>query len=47
MIITHDISCARKTADRIIMLKDGEVFKDGLLKDFEDSEDQEITSFFN
>lgn len=47
MIITHDISCARKTADRIIMLKDGKVYKDGLLKDFEESEDQEITSFFN
>ena len=29
IIITHDIKCAFKTADRIIMLKDGKVYKEG------------------
>jgi phospholipid/cholesterol/gamma-HCH transport system ATP-binding protein len=46
LIITHDIKCALKTADRIIMLKDGEVYKDGNVRDFEDSADPVIKSFF-
>lgn len=46
IIITHDISCARKTADRIVMLDEGKVYKEGNLKDFEDSTDQLINSFF-
>jgi phospholipid/cholesterol/gamma-HCH transport system ATP-binding protein len=46
LIITHDIKCARNTADRIIMLKDGEVYKEGKVKDFENSTDPFITSFF-
>ena len=29
IIITHDIECARYTADRIIMLHDGEVYQEG------------------
>lgn len=46
IIITHDIECARATADRIIMLHDGEVYKEGSLKSFEESEDALIKSFF-
>lgn len=46
LIITHDIECARKTANRIIMLHDGEVYKEGGLKDFEKSDDTLIRSFF-
>ncbi len=46
IIITHDIECARNTADRIIMLKDGEVYQDGKLEDFEKSVDPIIKSFF-
>jgi len=46
MIITHDIACARVVADRLIMLQDGSVYKEGLLDDFEKSEDQIIQSFF-
>lgn len=46
IIITHDIECARATADRIIMLHDGEVFKVGSLKSFEQSKDALIKSFF-
>ncbi|HMG16157.1 MAG TPA: ATP-binding cassette domain-containing protein [Saprospiraceae bacterium] len=47
IIITHDIKCAKNTADRIIMIKDGEVYKEGKIKDFESSTDPEIKSFFN
>ena len=46
IIITHDIKCALKTADRIIMLKDGGVYKEGKVADFIDSTDQVISSFF-
>jgi len=47
IIITHDIKCALATADRMIMLTDGEVYKEGKLKDFENSTDPLIKSFFN
>lgn len=46
IIITHDIECARATADRIIMLKDGEVYTEGNIDDFEKSVDPLIKSFF-
>lgn len=46
IIITHDMECARNTGNRIIMLKDGEVYNEGQLKDFEESADPEIKAFF-
>ena len=46
IIITHDIECARATADRIIMLQDGEVYMEGSLEAFENSKDSSIQSFF-
>jgi phospholipid/cholesterol/gamma-HCH transport system ATP-binding protein len=46
IIITHDIECARATANRIIMLHNGEVYKEGDLKSFEQSKDALIKSFF-
>jgi len=46
IIITHDIECARCTADRVVMLKDGEVYREGKLEEFENSTDQLIKSFF-
>lgn len=46
IIITHDIECARITADRLIMIGEGEVFKEGTLKEFEESTDPVISAFF-
>ena len=46
IIITHDINCAVKTADRMIMLKDGAVLMEGNLNDFKNSDDDIIVSFF-
>ncbi len=46
IIITHDIKCALKTADRIIMLKDGKVYKEGKVGEFTGSEDDVVKSFF-
>jgi phospholipid/cholesterol/gamma-HCH transport system ATP-binding protein len=46
IIITHDIECARITANRVIMLQDGEVYMEGNLEKFEKSGDTLIKSFF-
>lgn len=46
IIITHDIECARATANRAIMLKDGEVYLEGSIQDFNQSVDPIIKSFF-
>lgn len=47
IIITHDIKCALTTANRIIMLSDGCVYKEGTKEEFQNSEDELIASFFN
>lgn len=46
MIITHDIECARATANRLIMLHEGEIYMEGNLEKFEKSTDTLIESFF-
>ncbi|MCH8495901.1 MAG: ATP-binding cassette domain-containing protein [Balneolales bacterium] len=46
IIITHDIECARTTADRVIMLNKGEVYLEGTIEEFEQSTDELIQSFF-
>ena len=46
IIITHDIECARMTADRLIMIQDGKVYEKGSLSKFEKSTDNVIKSFF-
>ena len=46
IIITHDIACARLTANRLLMLKDGEVHTEGKLEEFEKSEDSLLKAFF-
>ena len=46
IIITHDIECAKSTADRVVMLKSGEVYAEGGIDDFQNSADPLIKSFF-
>jgi len=46
IIITHDIECALTTANRMMMLKDGEVYQEGSVSEFENSTDPLIESFF-
>lgn len=45
IIITHDIKCALHTANRMIMIKDGTVFKEGKPEEFTRSTDEFIRSF--
>ncbi len=47
IVITHDIECARTVADRFVMLKDGEVYKEGSLEEFENDNDEFVSAFFN
>lgn len=44
--ITHDMACARMTADRIIMMKEGVVVAEGSYEELGKSEDEWIQSFF-
>jgi len=46
IIISHDIECVRTVADRIIMIDNGTVYKEGSLNDFEASEDPILKAYF-
>ena len=46
IIITHDINCVKKVADRIVMIRDGKIYKEGHLEEFLNDEDSYIQSFF-
>lgn len=47
IIITHDLTCAKETGNRIAMLLDGKFLKVGTFDEVFDSEDKQIRSFFN
>lgn len=47
LIITHDIECAKITANRIVVLRDGVVTAEGTYEELEKSEDEWVRSFFN
>lgn len=46
IIITHDIECARLTANRIIVLKEGVCFAEGSYAELANSKDAWVRSFF-
>ena len=47
VIITHDLTCAKTTANRIAMLIEGKFIKVGKFDEVFESDDQQIKSFFN
>ena len=47
IIITHDINCVRMTSDRILIIRDGLIYKEGTFEQFQSSDDPWISSFFN
>lgn len=47
IIITHDMSCAKLTGNRIMILKDGIIYAEGTYKQLEKSTDNWVRSFFN
>jgi len=46
LTITHDMLCAKLTADRIVMLRDGAVYAEGSYEELEHSDDEWIKTFF-
>jgi phospholipid/cholesterol/gamma-HCH transport system ATP-binding protein len=46
IIITHDMACAKHTADRLIILKDGIIHAEGSYEELEKSDDEWVRSFF-
>jgi phospholipid/cholesterol/gamma-HCH transport system ATP-binding protein len=47
ILITHDMACARMTADRIVMMKEGAIVAQGTYEELEKSDDEWIKSFFS
>jgi len=47
IIITHDVECAKSTANRILILKNGAFIAEGSFKELNESTDKEIQPFFN
>ena len=47
IIITHDLVCAKTTGDRLVMMFDGVVQKQGTFEEVFDSTDERIKSFYD
>jgi phospholipid/cholesterol/gamma-HCH transport system ATP-binding protein len=47
IIITHDISCARTTGDRLVALMDGINKVEGTFEELQRATDEEVKAFFN
>ncbi len=47
IIITHDLSCARITGDRIMIIRDGIIYAEGSYEELRNSDDNWVHSYFN
>jgi phospholipid/cholesterol/gamma-HCH transport system ATP-binding protein len=47
VIITHDLTCAKATGDRVIMLSEGYFIRQGSFDEVFESDDPKIRSFYN
>lgn len=47
IIITHDLTCARATGDRVVMLLDGQFQREGSFDAVFSSEDERVKAFYN
>jgi phospholipid/cholesterol/gamma-HCH transport system ATP-binding protein len=46
IIITHDMACAKITADRILVMNDGTFIAEGNYEELENAPDKLVRSFF-
>lgn len=46
LIISHDMSCIRATADRIVMLIDGKCYAEGTYEELKENNDPKVKQFF-
>jgi phospholipid/cholesterol/gamma-HCH transport system ATP-binding protein len=47
IIITHDLTCARETGDRLAMLLDGRFSREGKFEDVFNTSDEQVIGFYN
>ena len=47
IIITHDLTCAKATGDRVAMLLDGQFSRTGTFKEVFESSEEVIKEFYN
>ena len=47
IIITHDLTCAKETADRVAMFVDGKFIRSGIFKEVFDTDDEHVKGFYD
>jgi phospholipid/cholesterol/gamma-HCH transport system ATP-binding protein len=47
IVITHDLTCARQTGDRVIMLMDGKFVREGDFEEVFETDDERIKGFYD
>ena len=47
IIITHDMNCVKMTSDRMLIIRDGLIYKEGTFEQFQSSDDHWVNSFFS
>jgi phospholipid/cholesterol/gamma-HCH transport system ATP-binding protein len=47
VVVTHDISSARKVSDRLALMRDGRILIEGTFKDLQESRDKFVVEFLN
>jgi phospholipid/cholesterol/gamma-HCH transport system ATP-binding protein len=47
IIITHDLTCAKETGDRLAMLLDGKFSSEGTFEDVFNTSDEQVNGFYN
>jgi phospholipid/cholesterol/gamma-HCH transport system ATP-binding protein len=47
IIITHDLTCAKSTGDRVAMMYDGQFLKQGTFEEVFSTDDERIKNFYN
>jgi phospholipid/cholesterol/gamma-HCH transport system ATP-binding protein len=47
IIITHDIKCAKKTGDRLVILNEGKIIAEGTYKELKANQSNDVSIFFN
>ncbi len=46
VVVTHDMQCTKLVSNRIVLLKDGVLFKEGTFDELEKSDDEFVKGFF-
>jgi phospholipid/cholesterol/gamma-HCH transport system ATP-binding protein len=47
LLITHDLTCAKHTGDRILMMEDGKFIREGTFDEVFSTDDEKIKGFYD